>query len=209
MAAALAHAKKQRVSVVIEDSFRSAADVLSALDTFAKDGYKARVVAVAVSRAESLLAAYSRESRRNPDQAVADHSLVRSVETDMAVMDMVLTGLSEDTDIVLISADGRDYRVNSVREAVLGTRRIRDAPLSSRRAAAWISELRRLTGDGRSRSAALMELHRVALADVIPHLPLPANSAARAQLEARLRRGMSELERSEPLAYPEVPRPTR
>lgn len=186
---ALTLARERRVSVILEDQFESANAVHAALVTFRDAGFDTRVVAVAVPEAERLLAATVRRARArgNPTAGSSGTELITEL----------MPAIPVDTALVIVSRDGTTVETHRS-QAARAWQDAADAPLPGRAAAEWISELRRLTditahGRGSRHTGHLLDLHRIALHDVLPRLPLAEASPARVQVDERLRQTLAVL----------------
>ena len=105
--------------------------------------------------------------------------------------------------------------------AALALDRERHSPMSSPQAMRWLSGLRAMTDYAvasermrRPLAELLVELHEIALSEVVPKLELPADSQARPALEDNLARRVVTLRRAMPqqpgvedLAAPVIPSP--
>lgn len=197
---ALTYARDHRVSVVLEDSFQSAQDARAALDLFNAAGFRTRIVALAVSLPESLLAAVARTVRQGPLARRPRGAVRADVELGIRTQHELLSLPLTDSAVTIVRRDGAFDQPNA---DPAGTwQEATTEPMPTRVAAEWISELRRLTDESVEESVGaqntildtLVDLHRMAINDVVPALALPANSASRGQLDARLKRDLVMLE---------------
>jgi hypothetical protein len=195
--------RTQRVSVVLEDSFRSAHDLTAIVEAFSADGYRTRIEAVAVSRAESLLALTARQMRTIVGGGGGVRDGRRDVDEGTTTVEAMIRSVPASTSVVVVvNRDGTRNLTASGAAAVAALKLAQNAPLSGRAAAEWISELRRITSVAASRATGrddplietLADLHRTALREVLPNIALPDDSTARQQLDARVRRDLSALE---------------
>lgn len=207
MRLALEHARRHRISLALEDTFQTPEAARAAINTFAHAGYRTQVVVVAVSRAESLLAATARQLR-SPRAGQGELSAVAdAVEAGIqAVNQLVHTAAAENptTVVRILTRDGAaspaltpgdDAARVADSGAIQQLAEARRAPLPGRVAAEWISELRRITEAPQGSARALLaELHRIALREVLPNLPVPEGSAVHVQLDTRLTRELLALE---------------
>jgi hypothetical protein len=197
---ALAYARSNRVSLILEDPFQSAQNARAALDLFTAAGFKTRIVAVAVSRAESLLAAVARTERRGGTYLSSGESIRDDVDRGIQSQHELMSSPPPASEVTIVRRDGTF--LEPAADPATKWQEVCDEPMPSRVAAEWISELRRITEivvaqPGRSSRAvveALVDLHRVAISEVVPAIPLPQNSVARDQLGERLRRDAAQLE---------------
>ena len=197
---ALTYARDNRVSVILEDAFQSAQDARAALDLFNAAGFQTRIIAVAVSRPESLLAAVARSTRQtrtvNRSRRAIRDDVDLGIRTQRELLSLPLTS----TEVTIVRRDG--VFVESTADPAGAWQDACAEPMPTRVAAEWISELRRITDAAIEQSNGspntivdpLVDLHRAAISEVVPVLSLPANSTARIQLDARLKRALVALE---------------
>ncbi|GAA4345644.1 zeta toxin family protein [Microbacterium rhizosphaerae] len=206
ISASLTYAREHRTSIILEDSFRSVDDANAALNFFERAGFQNRVVAIAVPRAESLLATAARIARGGAAMRPSQVSLRAENDAEISTAGQIVSSAPAGTLVSVIARDGTVSPPVAVAEAASNWRDAYRTPLPARVSAEWISELRRLTESvldlpPRSRThltEALIDLHRVALSEVIPSLPLAGNSPARNQLTVRIRRDLAVLESHTP-----------
>ncbi|GAA1661909.1 zeta toxin family protein [Microbacterium lacus] len=222
----LAFAREHRRSILLEGSFTSQA-TLGLARRFRDDGFEVRVVLCAARRSDSVLAAVSRhlsELRAGIASVFAGRD---AVDRDRDGLYGLAAALEQPSAVGRVSVFGHSgASVFDVPGEVpeTGFPGVRDAVgvaesgrRSSLEAAQWLSELRRVTDFAKSRRnlprpvvVALVELHEVALREVIPALPVPAGSIAAAGIERNvaadlvlLRRGLA-IERPGDIAAPSV-----
>jgi hypothetical protein len=197
----LAYARTNQRSLLLEGNFAAPDAALAVVRRFARDGFATRVVMISVSRAESLLALASDHlSQRRDGQ--------RARLVDTAAHDATFEGLrglaekagGEGVDRVTVidrrgavrfdtAASGSGWAPGEVGRALSDAQR---EPLTSLEATQWLSELRRVTDyalslrePSRPVVEMLVELHALALADVVPRLPVPKGSTMVSRQENR------------------------
>lgn len=205
ISASLNYAREHRISVILEDSFPSGRETAAAIRVFERAGFATRVVVAAVSEAESLLAVAARAQRQRRDNR---GPMTPAVADGLELSRAILANTPRASSAVVVTRDGAMTEPLPGHAATAQWSAALAAPLPPRAAAEWISELRRLAEsvlatDARGHNGTirdLIELHRLALTTVTPTLPLPQDSTARRQLDARIRRDLVELEaRNHPL----------
>lgn len=205
---ALTEARERRVSVVLEGAFGSS-DLISGISRlFEASGYETRLWAVAERSSEVRMA----DASRSFDIQLRQRSVVlgplarADVDVAATLSDVVAAGavgrvtvLSRGGDVVadVPRADpGYSAAGNAMREAA-------SQPLGTLRSTLWLAELRRMTRLLSERQPApawayeeLVALHEAALADIVPGLPIEANSETRSVQETRLRAALTVLRES-------------
>lgn len=207
--AAISHARAVRRSLIIEGDFRTPVAALGVAKQFLDADYQVQTVVILPRRAESLLAvasAHFRQIQRTGDAveaSVADHDARWTDVRD------VLTAVSAEPGVEVTTLDGSG-NVLPVDSSDSFNRGRAGGP-TKRAAVEWLGELRRITDFARSLPPRatdldlLIELHQVALREVVPAMNLPASSTTGPQLESRLaaeaqslRRQLSALPTSDP-----------
>lgn len=207
--AAISHAREVRRSLIIEGDFRTPVAALGVAKQFLDAGYQVQTVVVVPRRAESLLAvasAHFRQIQRTGDAvevSVADH------DARWADVRDVLAAVSAEpgAEVTMLDGSGNELPVDSSDSF----NRAHAGGPTKRAAVEWLGELRRITDFARSLPPratdldVLIELHQVALREVVPAMNLPARSTTGPQLESRLaaeaqslRRQLSALPTSDP-----------
>ena len=208
----LAHARSTRHSMILEGTFRTPEVALGLSELFAREGFSARVVVVAAPRSESLLATASRHlleaqaGRASRFTSVEVHDSgwegTRALVSELVVTPAIdrLTILGRDG---AARFDAERSTVGTYAGAADALDRERSATMSASTAMRWLSELRAMTDAAvswerisRSLADVLIELHRVALDEVLPALILPADSRARPAAEANIARQLVVLRRA-------------
>jgi len=198
-----------RRSLVIEGDFRTPVAALGVATQFLDAGYQVQTVFVVPRRAESLLAvasAHFRQIQRTSETvevSVADH------DARWADVRDVLAAVSTEPGLTVTVFDGSGNELPV--DASDSFNRARAGGPTKRAAVEWLGELRRITDFARSLQPRatdldlLIELHQVALREVVPAMNLPAGSTTGPQLESRLaaeaqslRRQLSALPTSDP-----------
>lgn len=191
--AALAHARENRLSVILEGVFRSPDAALGVARRFAGDGYEVEVVVVAVREEESLLSVTSDSLRRMREHrsfsfiSALEHAatfqctraLVADAGGDAMVNRISIVGRHGD----LVFDERRSPGVEAFRQAGSSLVSAQSERMTSLESAQWLGELRRVTAYARTLPAmplvvreALVELHQMAIQRVVPELPVPAGS---------------------------------
>ncbi|MAO81900.1 MAG: hypothetical protein CMH82_14820 [Nocardioides sp.] len=199
---ALRRARVERVSLVLDGSRLSPDVAVATAGLFAADGFSRTVAAMAVPRADSLLATVSKhlisaaQGRWSPLVTLEEHDagfdrtgeLVRVVEASPSIERVVVVGR------------GGEIRFDAARDGaerlgraagVLEAARLEPVPAPAGRR--WLTDLRAATNFALSTGridaplgAVLGELHEAALREVVPALGLPTDSLARPILEQTL-----------------------
>lgn len=183
---ALAHARQNQISVVLDGHFRTPAVAVGVSRLFAASGFSTRFVTIAERDSEVRMSAASSrllEWRRGSNAAASARTASVSVlpvlsavaEDSSAVQQLVV--LSRTGDVVFSSANSSHDGAGSAFESAAAER------LGTLRSTLWLSQLRHMTRFlGSQRSAPrwavddVIELHEVALAEIVPELPIPADS---------------------------------
>jgi UDP-N-acetylglucosamine kinase len=193
----IAHAREHRRSLIIEGEFRRADVVRGVVEQFAQAGFDAGIIVVVPRRPDTLLAAASAHFRdmhrgiASDGASVADHDMswreTRGVIEKLAGAGGLAT---------LTMLDGAGDQVGDLStapsRATSAFDEARAGSPTGRAAIEWLGELRRLTDFARTLPPRvadldlLIELHQIALRDVVPSMQLPANSTTGPQLESRL-----------------------
>lgn len=205
--AALAHARENRLSVILEGVFRSPDAALGVAHRFAGVGYEVELVVVAVREEESLLSATSgslrrmREHRSISFTSVIEHSdtfrstraLVAAAGSDSKVNRISIVGRHGDR----VFDERRSPGVDEFRHAARSLVSAQSERMTSLESAQWLGELRRVTAYACTLQAmpvvvreSLIELHQLAIQRVVPELPVPAGSEV---IEIQQRRLAAEL----------------
>lgn len=200
--ASMAFAREHRRSLILEGSFSTPSTVTALATRFATDGFQTRVVVVAARRAESLLSNASLSlravlagrpprfvSRAAHDQGFeGTRALTRALEESDAVDRITVLGRNGDA----VFDKHRQDQPNPFSGATSALTAGQAERLTSLQSAQWLSELRHVTTFAmtlreipRTVTEQLIELHEMALREVIPELAVPANSQAAATLERR------------------------
>ncbi|MDL9978591.1 zeta toxin family protein [Microbacterium sp. ASV49] len=198
----IVHARTTGRSLLLEGTFHDPEVAVATAELFAREGFATRVVVVATPRAESLLATTSRylldarDGRASRFTSVSVHeggwegtrALVRHLEATPSVDR--LTVLGRDGDAIFNGERSAPGGFVGASDALVGGQ---VPSMSSPAALRWLSELRAMTDYALAtrRPAApvaelLIELHRVAVREVLPRLNLPADSQARPAVEVTL-----------------------
>lgn len=206
----LVHARQTHRSLLLDGSFTPTA-ALATADRFAAEGFRTRIAVVAARRAESLLASLStnlsatQASRRSPlvSRDVHDQGFERTralvAQAEGAASVDRLTIFSRDGSVAFDGERDGSGRLDGAASALASAQA---KPLTVTQAIAWFGELRRVTDYVRSTRnprddvvARLVELHELALQEIVPELPLPRGSQARDRQEMRLAQELLALRR--------------
>lgn len=196
----LRHARVNGYSVVLEGAFTDAAVVRGTAVQFAVAGFGTRVTVVGARRAESVLAVLSHYLRNQQANRLVPYTsrsahdlgfdgtraLVAALEADPGVDRLsVVDGRGD----AVFDADSRDAGAFAGASAALVA--AQGGRMSRLESTQWLSELHHVTVFAQSRrglprdvAESLVELHEIALAEVIPQLHVPAG-ARFAEMTAR------------------------
>lgn len=195
-------ARENRRSVMLEGSFDNPAAVTGIAERFAAEGFQTQVVAVASSRAESLLSTlslYLRNVRSNvPAWYVSGEVHDRGFGAVGALVAEVEGAASIDR-VTVLSRDGHvrfDVDRAQGADAVIGAGAAlvaaQSGPMSRFDATQWLSELHHVTefaatqrGLPRGVTETLVDLHEISLREVIPQLHVPADGKFATAIEQR------------------------
>ncbi len=188
----LRYARTDGHSVVLEGAFTDAAVVRGAAAQFAAAGFGTGVTVVGARRADSLLAVlshYLRNVQASNPAPYTSHSahdlgldgtrtLVAALEADPGVDRLsVVDGRGD----VVFDADRRDAGAFAGASAALAA--TQGGRMSRLESTQWLSELHHVTAFAQSRrglprdvTVTLVELHEIALSEVIPQLHVPAGA---------------------------------
>lgn len=208
-------ARENRRSLVVEGAFQDPALAVGMAERFAAAGFQTRVVIVASRRAESLLAVASLYlsnvrtgrlarlvSREAHDRAFrATHVLATGVANSASVDRLTVVGRNGDMVFDAHRADGNTAFVG----AGAAVESEQSARLTRFDATQWLSELHHMTDFALTRrdlargvTELLVELHEVALREVIPELHVPSDGKFVSVIEQKTVTRLSELQRSMP-----------
>jgi hypothetical protein len=204
----------------LEGTFQTPTAVLAANDLFAQKGFATRVAVVGTPRAESLLAAASRylldvraggagrftSVELHDAGFVGTRSLAAAIETTPSADR--LTVVRRDGTAVF---DAERTDAGGFAGAYDALRRAQVTRMRSPQAMRWLSELRAMTDfalatdrPAKPLAELLIELHGLALDEVLPQIALPTDSQARPAAEASLTRQLAELREAVPVERPRV-----
>lgn len=209
------YAREKRRSLVLEGAFQDPAVATGATERFAAAGFQTRVVVLASRRAESLLSTASLYlsnvragkparfvSREAHDRAFeATHALAAETVNSASVGRLTVIGRDGDPMFDAHRHDGEAVfgGAGAALEAEQSTR------LSRFDATQWLSELHHMTDFAMTRrdlprgaAELLVELHEVALREVIPELHVPSEGKFVSVIEQKTAARLNELQRSLP-----------
>lgn len=204
------HAISTRRSLLLEATVNNPETAFGTAAAFADVGFTTRIVVVAARRSESLLTTASRffNARRAmlparfTDRGVHDrgwvgtHALVREAEASARVDRLTILSRDGSTIFDARSDDGFSG-------ATAAFEAVQAVPMTMVSAAEWFGELRRVTEYARQTrelsvpvAEVLVELHELALNEVLPLTPVRRRSSFAVEQEARLSRDLVELRRA-------------
>lgn len=207
------YARENKRSLLVEGSFQDPAIAVGTVSRFEAAGFRTRVVVVASRRVEGLLSVTSlylsnvRDgrlarfvSREAHDRAFeATRALAAEAEGSASVDRLTVIGRNGGLVFDAHRNDGRPAFAGA--GAALGAEQ--SARLSRFDATQWLSELHHMTDFAMTRAdlargaaELLIELHEVALREVIPELHVPSDGKFISAIEQRTATRLSELERS-------------
>jgi len=209
------YARENKHSLLLEGTFQDPAVAVGTAERFATAGFQTRIVVVASRRAESLLTVASRYlrdvhgalparmvSRDSHDRAFEATCALAAAAEDVAPVDR-LTVLSRTGQVEFDArrADGED----ALHGAGAALEAAQSARLSRFDATQWLSELHHMTEFAASRrdlprgvTELLVELHEIALREVIPELHVPRDGKFTITIEQNTVARLVELRRSLP-----------
>lgn len=210
----LQHARTTGRSLLLDGTFNSPDVALATADLFAKHGFVTRVAVAATPRSESLLSAASRylldtragRTSRFTNVDVHDNgwqgtrALIATLEANPVVDRVTVLGHAGSPVF-----DAERTQSSEFAGASRALQREQSAWMSGTQTMRWLSELRAmsdyaLTSQQRPRQLAelLIELHEIALNEVLPRMRLPTDSQARPAAEAALARQLVTLRKAVP-----------
>lgn len=210
------YARENKRSLVIEGAFQDPAVAAGTVERFAAAGFQTRVAIVASRRAESLLSVASLYlsnlragklarlvSREAHDRAFeATRDLAVETEGSSAVDQLTVIGRNGDVVFDARRADGDEV----FRGAAAALEGAQSARLSRFDATQWLSEFHHATDFAMTRrdlpravTELLVELHDVALREVIPELYAPSDGKFISAIEQKTVARLGDLQRSQPL----------
>lgn len=229
----LNHARTTKRSLILDATINTPAAAIGTAASFETAGFATRIVVVAARRSQSLLTTASRylNARRLTAPArfvdvethrrgwIGTAELVRAVEASEPVEQMTI--ISRDGTIAF-DAD----RSQGFRGATTAYESVQRAEVTTLEGARWFGELRRITEFARESrelsppiAEVLVELHELALNEVLPSMAVRRQSAFVVAQEARLTselvtlrreipREMPPIDIAVPVYIPQGPRPT-
>ncbi|KAF2418133.1 zeta toxin family protein [Microbacterium sp. B35-30] len=209
------YARENKYSLVLEGAFLDPKVAIGTAERFAGEGFQTRVVVVASRRAESLLSVaslYLRDVQSSgPARLVSRDAHDRAFEATRKLVEAVGDAASVDRLTILKRNGQTAFDAHSVDgdEAFRGAGAALDdaqsARLSRFDATQWLSELHHVTGFAASRrdlprgvTDLLVDLHEVALREVIPELHVPSDGKFTIAIEQKTVANLVALRRSLP-----------
>lgn len=219
----LRYARDNRLSLVLTGPFPDPTAIQGIIQGFREHGFQTAAVSVAASPAECQLAvvslyAYSLHTRRdvrlhNTDaQAAFEHTrdVLRALETDHTVDELLIFNR-----VGHRVFDSLTIKPSSLRGGADAFEQSGSDPLTTLQATQWLSELRRVTRFTQGLHPApaeltrgLVDLHQVALREIVPQLNAPSGSMVVRGLAERITVQLAELERAMPRLDRATPSPT-
>lgn len=183
-------ARENRRSLLLEGTFPNPAVVTGTAARFASEGFSTRVVVVASRRAESLMSVVSRYLGEVQAGAPAQYTSLNAHDRGFAATRTLVDAVEQTASVDRLTILGRDGQpvFDAHREgrtdAFVGTRAAlstaQSAQMSRFDATQWLSELHHVTDFAMSKSnlsrgvtQSLVELHGIAINEVIPELHVP------------------------------------
>lgn len=213
--ACMAYAREHRRSLLIEGAFLTPAVAVGTAQSFAEAGFATRLAVVASSRGETLLSTVSQHLRTagstRPAPLPALVARDRDWDSTAALVGEVADSTAVDRLQIfrrsgIIEADVARSSPGGAAAALSVLRAAQERPFTALQAVQWLSELRRMTDLVYSRRQpmpevreALLELHVLAIREVVPALPVPAGSEVVSREEGRLASELVRLRRSIPV----------
>ncbi|WP_279072835.1 zeta toxin family protein [Microbacterium lacticum] len=209
------YARENKRSLVLEGAFQGPALAVGMAERFAAAGFQTRIAIVASRRAESLLSVASLYlsnvrasrlallvSREAHDRAFeATRALAAGTVESASVDRLTVIGRNGDAVFDAHHADGDAAFVGAA--AALESEQ--SARLSRFDATQWLSELHHMTDFAKTRrdllpgvTELLIELHEVALREVIPELHVPSDGKFISAIEQKTVTRLGDLQRSLP-----------
>ena len=209
------YARENQRSLLLEGAFQDSAVAVATAERFATAGFQTRIVVVASRRAESLLTVTSRYLRdvhgSAPARFVGRDVHDRALEATGELVAATVAAASVARLTILGRAGGVvfDAQRGSVDEPLHGARvaleTAQSARLSRFDATQWLSELHHMTEFAASRrglprgvTELLVELHEIALREVIPELHVPGDGKFTIAIEQKTVARLAKLRRSLP-----------
>lgn len=207
------YARENQRSLLLEGAFQDPAVAVATAERFATAGFQTRIVVVASRRAASLLTVTSHYLRNVsgslPARFVSRDAHDRALEATSALVVAArgaasvdrLTVLSRTGQVVFDArrTDGED----AFRDAGIALEAAQSSRLSRFDATQWLSELHHMTEFAASRrdlprgvTELLVELHEIALREVIPELHVPSDGKFTIAIEQKTVARLVELRRS-------------
>lgn len=225
-------ARENRRSLLLEGTFQGASVALATAARFATAGFGTRVVVVASRRAQSLMSVVSRYLREVHAGAPAQYTSLAAHDRGFTATRSLVAAIEESASADRLTVLGRDGRVAfdaqraGATDAFAGAGAALTAAQSARMsrldATQWLSELHHVTDFATSRrdlsrgvTESLVELHTIAMDEVIPELHVPAggkfarvmeqNVSARRELLRRSLRTEESVDAAAPILVPGGP----
>ncbi len=209
------YARENKRSLILEGGFQDPAVAVATTERFAAEGFQTRVVVVASRRAESLLSVASLYlsnvragklarfvSREAHDRALdGTRDLTAGAASTASVDRLTVIGRNGDVVFDARRADGDEV----FRGAAAALEGAQSARLSRFDATQWLSELHHATDYAMTRrdlpravTELLVELHEIALREVLPELHVPSDGKFISAIEQRTVARLGALQRALP-----------
>ncbi|RLK52488.1 zeta toxin family protein [Microbacterium telephonicum] len=222
---AIGQALEERRSLVLEADALSADAVEAAVVAFRSAGFTSRLIVVSARPADALLTTTSAFLAQRRERVAAQFSSVEATQGAFSSTPELLRAVEVSSSVErveVVAGTGAVLHAASPVEDPASTAGLVDAfsgeasrGFSSIEGVRWLSELRRIseyTREAHEEAPALLEslaeLHRLALTDVLPTMPLRPESEPAVRQRTQLEQSLSRLERQLALqAEPSVTEP--
>ncbi len=208
----LAHARRNRRSLLVEGSFSSTRVATATAELFQREGFETHVAVVGQPRSVSLLSEASRFLLADLDKRSAPFTDLATHDAGFEVTRALVSKLEGEASVDRLTVVGRaghwvfdSHRSDGFTGASRALVREQVTPMSGPEGRRWLSELRASTefaltsgGVPAALTEVLIELHELALGEVLPRLPLPVNSLARSRAEATIQARVDALRQAVP-----------
>ncbi|MBN8424414.1 zeta toxin family protein [Microbacterium esteraromaticum] len=209
--ASISHARQNGYSLLLEGTFRNPDTALGVARRFADSGYDVRVVVVSARDDQSLLTVTSHGLRRVREGRSAEFTTPAENEHSIGDVNALIVAAADSPVVDRVSIlDQRGVSVfyaertssGMLPGAFAALSAAQAEPMTALEAAQWLSELRHMTEYARSLRSlpttaldSLIELHKMAIRQVLPDLPVPAGSEVVRIQHAKLADDLTALER--------------
>lgn len=185
-------ARENHRSLLLEGTFQDPSVATATAARFSTQGFSTRIVVVASRRAESLMSVVSRYLREVHAGAPAQYASLAAHDRGYTATRSLVAAVEEAASVDRLTVLGRDGRgafdaqragaTDAFAGASAALAVAQSVPMGRFEATQWLSELHHVTDFAMSRSdlsrgvtESLVELHAVAMDEVIPELHVPAD----------------------------------